>query len=69
MDHVQHVIFNMCVIKDLDNKLFDYIYHWGNTLTDIAWDIRASYHRTIGTTSAQYIFGRDMTLKLTSVLD
>ena len=29
----------MLVTKDLDNKVFDYIYPWGETLASIAWTI------------------------------
>ena len=50
----------MLVIKDLYNKVFDHIDPWGETLADIAWEIRASYHCTIMETPGQDVFGRDM---------
>ena len=69
MERVHHIILNMLVTKDLDNKVFNYIYPWGETLTYIAWEIRASYHRTIMATPGQDVFVRDMLFNLTSVDD
>ena len=57
----------MLVTKDLDNKVFDYIYAWGETLSSIAWEIRASYHRIIMNTQGEAVFGRDVLFTLTSV--
>ena len=51
VEWVHQVILNTLVIKDLDNKVFDYIDTWGETLAYIAWDIIASYHHTIEATS------------------
>ena len=59
----------MFVTKDIDNKVFDYIGTWGETLSSIAWEIRASYHLTIMTTQGQAIFGRDVLFSLASVVD
>ena len=59
----------MLVTKDLDNKVFDYINPWGETLEYIAWAIRASYHCTIMATPDQSVFGRDMLFNLASVVD
>ena len=64
VERVHQVILNMLVTKDLDNKVFDYIDPWGETPSSIAWDIRASYHRTIKATPGQYVFGIDMLFKL-----
>ena len=50
----------MLVTKDIDNKVFDYIDPWGETISYIAWEIRASYHLTIMTTTGQDVFGRDI---------
>ena len=63
-DLVHQVILNMLVTKDLDNKLFDYIFPWGETLASIAWAIRASYHRTIMAMPVQAFFGIDMLFNL-----
>ena len=41
---------NMLIIKDILNKVFDYIDIWGENLKYIAWEIRASYPRTIKVT-------------------
>ena len=58
----------MLVTKDLDNKVFDYIYTWGETLASIVWVIRASYHRTIMATPGKDVFGIDMLFNLASVV-
>ena len=55
--------------KDLDNKSLYYIYTWVETLAFIAWAIIFSYHRTIGSTPVQDVFGTDMILNLVSVFD
>ena len=57
VEEVHQLIFNIIFTKDLDNKLFDHIDPWGETLASIAWVIRASYHRTIMATPGQAIFG------------
>ena len=55
MERFHQVILNMIVQKDLDNKVFDYIYPQGETLAYIAWEIRASYHRNIRATAGQAV--------------
>ena len=55
--------------KDLDNKVFDHIDPWGETLASIAWGTRSSYHRIIMFMPCQAVFGRDMLFKLASVVD
>ena len=69
VERVHQVILNILVTKDIDNKVFDHIYIWGETLAYISWPIRTSYHRTIMATPFQYVFGRDMLFKLTPVVD
>ena len=59
----------MPVTKDLDNKVFDYIDPWCETLASIAWTKRDSYHRTIMATSRQAVFGTYMLFNLASVVD
>ena len=59
----------MLVTKDLDNKVFDYIDPWGETLSYQAWTERASYHCTIIATPGQAVFGRDMLFNLVSIVD
>ena len=59
----------MLVTKDLDKKVFNNIYPWGETLASIAWEIRGSYHRTIMATPGQAVFGRYMLFKILSVID
>ena len=63
------VILHMIVTKDLDNKVFDYIDPWGETLACIEWAIMDSYNCTIQATPDQDVFGRDMIFNLVSVLD
>ena len=64
VEQVHQVILNMLVTKDLDNKVFDYIYTWGEILASIEWATRASYHHTIITTPGQALFGRDILFNL-----
>ena len=66
---LHQVILKILVTKDLDNYIFDHIYPWGENLLSIAWETRASYHRTIMTTPGKYIFGRDMLFDLVSFVD
>ena len=44
---VYQVIYKMIVTKDPDNKYFDYIYPWGETLAYIVCSIKASYRQTL----------------------
>ena len=69
MEPVHQFILHMLVTKDLDNKIFDYIYTWGETLSCIAWTVRASYYRNIMITSGQAVFVRDIILDHVSVVD
>ena len=59
----------MLVTKYLDNKVFDYIDTWGETLAYIAWSIRSPYHHTILVTPGQAVSGRDILFNLSSVVD
>ena len=59
----------MLVTKDLDNKVFDYIDPWDETLASIAGAIRVSYHLTILATPGQAVFGRYIIFNLASVLN
>ena len=63
------LILDILVTKVVYNTTFDYIYPWGKTIAYIAWEIRASYHHTIETTTGQYVFGRDIIFQITSVVD
>ena len=58
----------MLFTKDLYNKVFNYIYPWGETIAYIAWSIRAFYHCTIMATPVQAVFVRDMIFNLASVV-
>ena len=59
----------MLFTKDIDNKVFDHIDPWDETLASIAWVIRASYHRTIIATPGLDVFGRYMLFNLASAVD
>ena len=59
----------MLVTKDIDNKVFDRIYPWGETIAYISWAIRDYYHCTIMSTPGKAVFGRDMLFDLVSVVD
>ena len=69
VEQVHQVILNMLFTKDLYNKVFNYIYPWGETIAYIAWSIRAFYHCTIMATPVQAVFVRDMIFNLASVVD
>ena len=58
VEQLHQVILNMLVTKYLDNKDFDYIDPWGETLSYIEWSIIVSYHRTIMATPGQAVFGK-----------
>ena len=66
---MHQVIYNILVTKDVDNKFFEYIYTWGETLSSIALDVGASYNHTIGDTPGQAVFGIDIIFNLTLVID
>ena len=68
MERVHQGILNRLVTKYNDKKVLDHIDTWVETLASIAWEIRASYQRTIMDTPGQDVFGRDMLLNLVSVL-
>ena len=69
VERVHQVILNMLVTKDSDKKVFDYIDLWGDTILSLAWEIRASYHRTIMAMPDQAVFGIYMLFNLVSVVD
>ena len=69
MERLHQVILNILVTRDIDNKVFDHIDPWSETLAYIAWAIRSSFHRTIMATPGQAVFGRDMASNLASALD
>ena len=69
VERVYQVILNMLFTKYIDNKVFDYIYPWGETLAYIEWSKRASYSCIIMATPGQAVFGRDMLFNLASVVD
>ena len=69
VERVHQVILNMLVTKDLDNKVFNYIDPWGETLASIAWAIKDSCHCTIIATPVHAVFIRNMLFNLASVVD
>ena len=69
VEWVNQVVLNILVTKYLDNKVFDHIDTWGETLASISWAIRASYHSIIMVTPGQSEFDRDVISKPASVID
>ena len=69
VEQVHQIILKMLVTKDFDEKVFDYIYPWGETPVYIAGEIISYYHRTIMATSGQAVFGRYMLFNLAPVVD
>ena len=68
VEQVHQVILNILATKDIVNKVFNFINLCGETLSYIAWKIRASYHLNIQTTPGKDIFGRDMIFNLASTV-
>ena len=69
VERLHQVVLNILTTKDIDNKVFYHINPWGETLSYIAWEIRAYYHRTIMATTGQSVFGRDLLFNIASVVD
>ena len=59
----------MLVTKDIDKRIFDYIYPWGETLAYKECVMRASYHFNIRSTLGQAVLGRNMLFEIASVVD
>ena len=59
----------MFVTKDIDNKVFDYIYPWGENLSSIACAIRAPYRCNIMATPGQAVFAKDLVFNLVVVVE
>ena len=58
----------MFVTKENDVKVYDHIDPWGETLLSVVWEIRASYHCTLGFTPVRAMIGRYMLFNLTSIV-
>ena len=69
VERVNQVIYKKLVTKDIDNKVFVYIYPWCKTLAYIARSIWDSYHRNVGATPCQAIFVTHMIFNLVPVID
>ena len=69
VERLHKVILNMLVTNDIDKKVFDSIYPWGETLAYIAWAVRYSYYHTIMATPGQAVFVRYMLFNLAAVVD
>ena len=53
VERVHQVIYKILGTNDLDDKVFDYIYPWDETLASIEFMIRAYYLQTVGTHQAK----------------
>ena len=69
VERVNKSILNMLVTKDIDNKVFDYIYPWGENLSSIACAIRAPYRCNIMATPGQAVFAKDLVFNLVVVVE
>ena len=69
LEQINQVILNMCVAKDIDDRVFYYIYPRGETIEYIALEIRASYHCDIMAMPGQVVFFKDMIFNLASAVD
>ena len=69
MEQVHQVILNMLATKDFYKKVFNHIDPWFETLSSIAWAIRASYHSTKMSTPGQVVCVQVMIFNLVSVVD
>ena len=61
-------INNMLVVKNVDKKLFDYIYSWIETIASIEWSIIFSHFRNIGATPGKAVYDIDILFNITSVI-
>ena len=68
LDQVNQVMHYIRVTNYLDNKLFDYMYPWGENLYSISCSIRTYYHRIFQAILFQYIFGTENILNFASVV-
>ena len=69
MDKIHQIILNILVTKDLDEKFFEHVDPWDETLASIVWAIRASYDRTKMATPGQVVFGIYIIFNLASVVE
>ena len=60
VERIHQVVQNMIKTKELDKFIFNYIDHWSEILSSVAWEVRTSYHSTLLATPEQLVFGRDM---------
>ena len=68
VEWLHQVILSMIITKYIANKVFDYIYTWGENLAYIPQAIKDYYQCTIQDTPSKSIFGRDMIFNLASVV-
>ena len=68
MERVQQVIHKIVVRKDLDKNVFDYVDSWDETPSYTVREIRDSYHRTLGSTPIQYLYGRNIIFNLDPII-
>ena len=59
----------MLVTKELNEKVLDYKYPWGEILSYIAWEIRYFYRHTLKSEIYQSVFVKDMIFKISSIID
>ena len=69
VDQVYQVVYNVLFTKNIDRKLWNYIYPLGYILTSIAWAMLSSYHIILLLTHVQAVFGRYVLFNLMSIVD
>ena len=69
MEWLHRVILNMLATEYIDNKVFDYIYPWGETLEYIAWDYKDLSSPQYSVRTRPRCLVVDMIFNLASVVD
>ena len=69
MENIHQVIYIMIVTKDLDRKIYDYIYLWGENIASVAWAKIEYYNHNLGFTPVHAVFGIYMLFNFTSTVN
>ena len=69
VERIHQVLHHMFTTKNLREQTFNYIDPFGQTLSSVAWAIRALYNSVTDATPAQLVFGRDMLFNISSLVN
>ena len=69
VERIHQVLRHMFLTKNLKERILDTIDPFGEILASVAWAVRASYNNATAATPAQLVFGRDMMLNLTTMIN